>query len=113
MDERQDVTQLLRAWSEGDSRALEALTPLVYEELHRRAHWHMARERPGQTLQTTALIHEAYLRLIDAGRVRLEDRRHFFAVASRLMRQALVDLARERGSIKRGGAVEHVRSTRH
>jgi RNA polymerase sigma-70 factor, ECF subfamily len=102
------VTQLLLAWSEGDKGAMDKLMPLVYGELRRLAKQHMRRERAGHTLQTTELIHEAYLRLIDASQARLENRRHFFAVASRLMRQALVDLARERGSLKRGGAVEHV-----
>ena len=78
-----EVTQLLLAWSEGDKAAMDKLMPLVYGELRRLAKQHMRRERAGHTLQTTALIHEAYLRLIDAGRVRLENRRHFFAVASR------------------------------
>ena len=82
--------------------------PLVYGEMRRLAKQHMRRERAGHTLQTTALIHEAYLRLIDASQARLENRRHFFAVASRLMRQVLIDLARERGSLKRGGAADHV-----
>src|SRR5262245_12379322 len=103
-----EVTQLLLAWSEGDKAAMDKLMPLVYGELRRLAKQHMRRERAGHTLQTTALIHEAYLRLIDASHVRLENRRHFFAVASRLMRQALVDMARERGSRKRGGAAERV-----
>jgi len=103
-----EVTQLLLAWSEGDKAAMDKLMPLVYGELRRLAKHHMRRERAGHTLQTTALIHEAYLRLIDASQVRLENRRHFFAVASRLMRQALVDMARERGSLKRGGGAEHV-----
>ena len=103
MDQRQDVTQLLRAWSEGDSEALAALTPLVYEELHRRAHWHMARERPGQTLQTTALVNEAYVRLMDIRDVSWRDRAHFFALASRMIRRVLVDAARARISAKRGG----------
>jgi len=102
------VTRLLLAWSDGDKSAMDQLMPLVYGELRRLAKQHMRRERAGHTLQTTALIHEAYLRLIDASQVRLENRRHFFAVASRLMRQALVDLARERGSLKRGGAAERV-----
>jgi len=82
--------------------------PLVYGELRRLAKQHMRRECAGHTPQTTALIHEAYLRLIDASQAPLENRRHFFAVASRLVRQALVDLARERGSLKRGGAAERV-----
>src|SRR5215475_14746708 len=103
-----EVSQLLLAWSEGDKAAMNQLMPLVYSELRRLAKHHMRRERAGHTLQTTALIHEAYLRLIDASHVRLENRRHFFAVASRLMRQALVDMARQRGSHKRGGAAEHV-----
>ena len=99
-----EVSQLLLAWSEGDQAAMDQLIPLVYGELRRLAKQHMRRERAGHTLQTTALIHEAYLRLIDASRARLENRRHFYATASRLMRQVLVDLARERGSRKRGGA---------
>src|SRR5262247_4387655 len=103
-----EVTQLLLAWSNGDRSAMDQLMPLVYGELRRLAKQHMRRERAGHTLQTTALIHEAYLRLIDASQVRLENRRHFFAVASRLMRQALVDMARERGSLKRGGGAELV-----
>jgi len=103
-----EVSQLLLAWSEGDKAAMDQLMPLVYGELRRLAKHHMRRERAGHTLQTTALIHEAYLRLFDASQVRLENRRHFFAVASRLMRQALIDLARERGSLKRGGGAEHV-----
>jgi RNA polymerase sigma-70 factor, ECF subfamily len=102
MDEPQDVTQLLRAWSEGDSQALAALTPLVYEELHRRAHWHMARERAGHTLQTTALVNETYVRLIDLRHVSWRDRAHFFALASRMIRRVLIDAARARASLKRG-----------
>lgn len=103
MDQPQDVTQLLRAWSAGDSQALDKLTPLVYEELHRRAHWHMARERPGQTLQTTALVNETYVRLVDLRDVSWRDRAHFFALASRLIRRVLIDAARARRSLKRGG----------
>jgi len=103
-----EVTRLLLAWSDGDKAAMDQLIPLVYGELRRLAKQHMRRERAGYMLQTTALIHEAYLRLIDAGQVRLENRRHFFAAASRLIRQGLIDLARERSSLKRGGAVEHV-----
>ncbi len=97
-----DVTRLLRAWSSGDSEALNALTPLVYEELHRRAHWHMRRENPGHTLQTTALVNEAYLRLVDLRQVSWRDRAHFFALASRVIRHVLVDAARSRRSQKRG-----------
>lgn len=103
-----EVTQLLRAWSDGDRSALDQLMPLVYGELRRLAQQHLRRERAGQTLQTTALIHEAYLRLTDANQVRLESRRHFFGAASRLMRQVLTDLARERKSHKRGGAAMQV-----
>jgi RNA polymerase sigma factor (TIGR02999 family) len=97
-----DVTQLLQAWSSGDSEALNALTPLVYEELHRRAHWHMRRENPGHALQTTALVNEAYLRLVDMRQVSCRDRAHFFALASRVIRHVLVDAARSRRSQKRG-----------
>ena len=103
-----EVTQLLLAWSEGDRAALDRLVPLVYAELRQLAKSYMRRERAGQSMQTTALIHEAYLRLIDADRVRLENRAHFFAAAARVMRQVLVDLARERGSRKRGGAARRV-----
>jgi RNA polymerase sigma-70 factor (ECF subfamily) len=102
------VTQLLLAWSEGDKAALDRLIPLVYGELRLLAKSYMRRERVGQTMQTTALIHEAYLRLIDAHQVRVENRRSFFAVAARLMRQVLVDLARERHSRKRGGGAQQV-----
>jgi RNA polymerase sigma factor (TIGR02999 family) len=103
-----EITQLLLAWGAGDKAALDQLMPLVYAELRWVARQHMRQERAGQTLQTTALIHEAYLRLIDARQVRLENRRHFFAAAARLMRQVLVDLARERGSQKRGGAARQI-----
>jgi RNA polymerase sigma factor (TIGR02999 family) len=104
MDEpRADVTQLLRAWSEGDSQALERLIPLVYDELYRRAHWHMARERAGHTLQTTALVNEIYVRMVDLRGVSWRDRAHFFAISSRLIRRVLIDAARSRGSLKRGG----------
>lgn len=97
------VTQLLRAWRDGDQSALEQLTPLVYDELRRLAHRHMSRENEGHTLQATALIHEVYLRLVDYERVRWQDRAHFFAVCSRLMRNILIDFARSRSSLKRGG----------
>ena len=96
-----DVTQLLLAWSAGDENALNELIPLVYEELRRLAKSHMRRERPGHTLQTTALVNEAYLRLVDARSVRWQSRAHFFAIAARLMRQILVDFARLRRSAKR------------
>jgi RNA polymerase sigma-70 factor (ECF subfamily) len=98
-----EVTQLLAAWSEGDEQALAALTPLVYQELHRLAHRHLGRERDGHTLQTTALVHEAYLRLVDQKGARWRNRAHFMAVASQMMRRILVDYARGRGYAKRGG----------
>jgi RNA polymerase sigma-70 factor, ECF subfamily len=97
-----DVTELLHAWSEGDESALERLTPLVYSELHRVAHSYMNRERQDHTLQTTALVNEAYMRLVDAGRVRWDSRQHFVAISARLMRRVLVDFARSRSSQKRG-----------
>src|SRR5215510_12791425 len=103
-----DVTQLLRAWSEGDSKALEKLTPLVYQELHRRAHRLMARERSGQTLQTTALVNEIYVQLIDLRGVSWRDRAHFFALSSRLMRRVLIDAARSRAAVKRGAGSPHI-----
>jgi RNA polymerase sigma factor (TIGR02999 family) len=102
-----DVTQLLRAWSEGDQEALEKLTPLVYRELHLRAHRQMARERPGQTLQTTALVNEIYLQLIDLRGVSWRDRAHFFALSSRLIRRVLIDAARAKASLKRGAQSPH------
>lgn len=104
----QEVTQLLKAWSLGDDRALEKLTPLVYSQLHKIAQRYMAGERSGHTLQTTALVNEAYLRLVDCGRVKWQDRAHFFAVSAQLMRRILVDFARSRGYLKRGGAVPHI-----
>jgi RNA polymerase sigma factor (TIGR02999 family) len=103
-----EITQLLRAWSEGREGAPERLMPLVYDELHRLARQHMARERPGHTLQPTALIHEAYLRLIDASNVNWQDRAHFFAMCAQLMRRILVDWARAQGSLKRGGDLKAV-----
>ena len=98
-----EVTLLLRAWGEGDAQALERLTPLVYQELHRIARGYMRKERPDHTLQTTALINEAYVRLVDVRRVNWQDRAHFFAVCARAMRRILVDHARSRGYQKRGG----------
>jgi RNA polymerase sigma factor (TIGR02999 family) len=100
---KDQVTGILRAVEAGDSAATDRLLPLVYEELRRLAHQQMAREAPGQTLQATALVHEAYLRLVDAKTVGWESRGHFFAAAARAMRQILVDRARRRGAIKRGG----------
>ncbi len=98
-----EVTLLLQDWCRGDHAALDRLMPLVYGELHRLAHIYMARERPGHTLQTSALVNEAYLRLIDANRVEWKDRTHFFAISANVMRRILVEFARARGSRKRGG----------
>jgi RNA polymerase sigma-70 factor (ECF subfamily) len=100
---RDDVTGWLRAWSSGDEAALERLTPLVYAELHQRARRLMGRERGGHSLQPTALIHEAYLRLVGSAPVDWRDRGHFYALSARLMRQILVDYARSRARRKRGG----------
>jgi RNA polymerase sigma-70 factor (ECF subfamily) len=104
----QEITQLLLAWSDGDQAALEKLTPLVYAELHRLAKGYMLGERPGHTLQTTALINEAYLRLIDWKNVRWQSRAHFFGVAAQVMRRILVDFARARRYTKRGGGAQQV-----
>lgn len=102
----QDVTHLLMAWNEGDECALEELVPLVYGELRRLARSHMRRERPDHTLQTTALINETYLRLVDIRNVHWQNRAHFFALCARLMRRILVDFARSRRYAKRGGGAE-------
>jgi RNA polymerase sigma-70 factor, ECF subfamily len=102
-----DVSQLLYAWSGGDPNALEKLTPIVYDELRRLARYYMRRERPGHSLQTTALVNEAYLRLVDYKRMQWENRAHFFAVSSQLMRRILVEHAR-RHNLKRGGGVQQV-----
>src|SRR5262245_4368782 len=108
----QEITQLLVAWSNGDSAALDQLIPLVHEELRRLAKRYMGqerrRERHGVTLQTTALVDEAYMRLIDARNVRWEGRAHFFAISANLMRRILVDYARSRNRAKRGGAAQRV-----
>ncbi len=103
-----EITQLLQAWCSGDEKALEELMPLVYGELHRLAHRYMLRERVGHTLQTTALVNEAYLKLIDATKVRWQNRAHFLAISAGLMRRILVDFARTRDSRKRGGDVRKV-----
>ena len=102
-----DVSVLLRAWSGGDQTALERLTPIVYRQLHRLAGRYMRRERPGHSLQTTALVNEAYMRLVGYTRMRWQDRAHFFAVAAQVMRRILVEHAR-RHNLKRGGDVPHV-----
>jgi RNA polymerase sigma factor (TIGR02999 family) len=102
------VTQWLHAWSEGDQRALEQLAPLVYKELHRLAHHYMAREKPGHTLQTTALVNEVYLRLVDVQEVSWQARSHFFAVCAQMMRRILIDFARAHQYQKRTGKAVHV-----
>jgi len=104
----ENITQLLEQWSDGDERALDRLTPLVYDELRQQAARYLRRERPGHTMQTTALINEAYLRLIDTREVRWQGRAHFFAIAANLMRRILVDHARQRNAAKRGGSPIHV-----
>jgi RNA polymerase sigma-70 factor, ECF subfamily len=106
--QRTQVTNLLLDWRRGDAAALERLVPLVYDELRRVARAHLRREPSGQTLQTTALVHEVYLRLVDLHELTLHDRTHFFAVSARLMRQILVDHARRKRADKRGGAVAAV-----
>jgi RNA polymerase sigma-70 factor (ECF subfamily) len=104
---RQDrVTELLHAWSAGDEQALEDLIPVVHDELSRLARRKMAHERAGQTLQPTALVNEAYLRLMDVKRLQWQDRAHFYAIAARVMRRILVDRARRRGARKRGDDVQ-------
>ncbi len=103
-----EVTQLLKAWGRGDTSALDSIIPLVYEELHRLSHYYLARERSTDMLQTTALVHEAYLRLINAQNVEWRDRVHFFAISANQMRRILVELARARNSGKRGGNPERV-----
>jgi RNA polymerase sigma factor (TIGR02999 family) len=103
-----EITRLLQAWGSGDSRALETLTPLVYNQLHRLAHRYMAGEQPGQTLQTTALVHEVYLRLVDVKNVDWQSRAHFYGLCARLMRRILIDFARSRNYQKRGGQFPHI-----
>jgi RNA polymerase sigma-70 factor (ECF subfamily) len=103
-----DVTQLLQRWREGDKGALDELTPLVYDELHRLAHRYISRERPSHTLQTTALVDEAYVRLVEKKDIPWENRAHFFAVSAQIMRRILVDYARQSHSAKRGGAAQKV-----
>ena len=102
-----DISALLRAWSDGDQSALERLTPIVYHELHRLARRYMKLERPGHSLQATALVNEAYMRLVDYERMHWQNRAHFFAVSAQLMRRILVERAR-RHNLKRGGGVPHV-----
>ena len=102
-----NVSILLRAWSDGDQNALDQLTPIVYDELRRLARYYLHRERPGHSLQATALVNEAYLRLVDYKRMQWGNRAHFFAVSAQLMRRILVDHAR-RHNLKRGGGLEQV-----
>lgn len=102
-----EATQLLRAWGAGDREALDRLTPMVYDELCRLARRYLTRERPGHSLQATALVNEAYLRLVDYKQMQWNDRSHFFAVSAQLMRRILVEHAR-RHNLKRGGDVQHV-----
>ncbi len=104
----QQITHLLLAWGNGDEAALERLMPLVYDELRKVAARHLRRQRPDHTLQTTALVNEAYLRLIDSSQVRWQNRAHFFAVSAQLMRRILVDFARSRQNLKRGGGAQQV-----
>ena len=103
-----ETTQLLRAWAEGDKRALEQLTPRVYRTLRRIAGYQMQQERAGQSMQATALVHEAYLELIDVSNVNWQHRAHFFAVSAQIMRHILLDRARRRVAAKRGGTAERV-----
>ena len=103
-----DITGLLRAWRQGDEGAFERLLPLVYEQLRAQARRHIHNERSGLTLQSTALVHEAYLRLVNAGDRTWQDRVHFFALSAQIMRRILIDAARARAAAKRGGGVAHV-----
>jgi RNA polymerase sigma factor (TIGR02999 family) len=103
-----EVTQLLLDWSDGDQAAFDALMPLVYDELRQMARHYMSRERPGHTLQTTALVNEAYLRLVDQKRVHWQNRAHFFAVAAQAMRRILIDYARKQRYAKRGGGAPKI-----
>jgi RNA polymerase sigma factor (TIGR02999 family) len=103
-----EITRLLKAWGRGDSAALDQLTSIVYEQLHRMARGYVRRERPGHTLQPTALVNEAFLRLVETRDLEWADRTHFFAVCARAMRRILVDAARSRAALKRGGQVERV-----
>lgn len=105
-NDSENVTQLLQDWSKGNQQALEELLPLIYNELRHLAHNFLYRERPGHTLQTTALVHEAYLKLIDQKDARWQNRSHFFAIAAQAMRRILIDSARRNAAIKRGGPQE-------
>ncbi|HKD59076.1 MAG TPA: sigma-70 family RNA polymerase sigma factor [Terracidiphilus sp.] len=104
-----EVSQLLQAWNNGDETAFERLMPLVYNELHRMARYYMARESPGHTLQTTALVNEAYVRLVDSAHTNFQNRIHFLAVCAQAMRRILADWGRSRRALKRGGEVPMLR----
>ncbi len=104
MSSTHQVTQLLRAWGEGEQSALDKLVPLVYQEMHRLARVYMSRERSGHVLQTTALVNEAYIRLVDTSKASWQNRAHFFAICANVMRRILVEWARSRQALKRGGA---------
>src|SRR5579871_130458 len=104
----EQITELLQAWSNGDQVAFDQLAPIVYAELRRLARFHMARERPDHTLQPTALVHEAYMRLANFRDLHWKNRVHFFAISAQVMRRVLVDFARSRDRRKRGGAVQHL-----
>lgn len=104
----EEVSQLLKEWSNGDQAALDRVVPIVYQELRRLAHHYMRRERPGHTLQTTALVNEAYMRLADYKKMRWQSRAHFFAVAAQVMRRILVEQARSKNFAKRGGGAEKI-----
>src|SRR5579864_470947 len=103
-----ELTELLTAWNQGDDSALQALVPLVYQELHRTAHRYMAHERSSHTLQTTALVNEVYMRLVDFQGMSWQNRNHFFAICANLMRRVLTDFARSRRFLKRGGDALHL-----
>ncbi len=103
-----EITQLLAEWSNGNQTALDKLYPLVYDELHKMARRYMNRERQGHTLQTTALIHEAYVRLVDQKQVHWQNRAHFFAISARIMRRILIDHARRHDYAKRGGGAQKI-----
>ena len=105
---REHITQLLASWPEHDSAGREALVSLVYDELHRLAHHYMSSERPGHTLQTTALVNEVFVRLIDGKQVQWRNRAHFFAIVSQAMRRILIDYAKQRNRGKRGGGNEAI-----
>jgi len=104
----EEISSLLNAWCKGNQHALDKLMPLVYDELHRLAHNYMRQERSNQTLQTTALVNEAFLRLVKAREIEWKDRNHFYAISANLMRRILVDLARSHGYKKRGGKVKKI-----